>query len=63
MYAYRPSRTSIAKNPELQPEYMFEAGPTGPKVHDGDKKRSTLLKSPSSSDSSDGEDSEDAEKL
>lgn len=50
-YLYRPSRTTVLKNPELQAEYKFEAGPKGPRIHDGDKKRSTLLPSSSSSDS------------
>ena len=43
------------KNPDLQPEYKFEAGPKGPKIHDGDKKRSTLLPSESESSSSDSD--------
>ncbi len=50
------------KNPDLQPEYKFEAGPKGPKIHDGDKKRSTLLPSESEGSSSDSDSSEE-EKL
>lgn len=46
----------MIKNPDLEPEYVFEAGPKGPKIYDGDKKRSTLIESESSdSDSSESE--------
>ncbi len=62
-YAYRPSRTTIIKNPDLQPEYVFEAGPKGPKVHDGDKKRSTLVPSDSSSDDEESEEEKLQEEL
>ena len=63
-YLYRPSRTTILKNPDLQPEYRFEAGPKGPKIHDGDKKRSTLIPSDQESSSSDSDgDASEEEKL
>ena len=55
-YLYRPSRTTIIKNPDLQPEYKFEAGPKGPKVHDGDKKRGKFVKSESESSSGESRD-------
>ena len=45
-YLYRPSRTTMLKNPDLIPEPIVEAGPKGPRIHDGDKKRSTLVQSP-----------------
>lgn len=58
---YRPSRTTILKNPELKPEYVFEAGPKT-KVTDFDKRRSNLVES--SSSSSEGSDNEsEQEKL
>ena len=62
-YLYRPSRTTILKNPDLQPEYRFDAGPKGPRIHDGDKKRSTLVPSESEGSSSDSDDASEEEKL
>lgn len=54
----------MIKNPDLQPEYVFEAGPKGPRIHDGDKKRSTMLPSESSdSDSSESEEEKLQEEL
>ena len=58
-YQYRPSRTTVERNPHLKAKEIFEKGPVGPKIHDGDWKRSTRKKSSSSSDSdSDSEESE-----
>ena len=62
-YLYRPSRTTIIKNPDLQPDYKFEAGPKGPKIHDGDKKRSKYVPSPSGSSSGSESAASEEEKL
>ena len=37
---------------------MFEKGPEGPRIHDGDWKRSTLIKKKDDSSSSSGSDSD-----
>ena len=58
-YLYRPSRTTVIKNPDLQPDYKFEAGPKAPKLRGIDKKRFTLVSS-SSEDSSESEADEEA---
>ena len=67
VYLYRPSRTLVAKNPQLRNKEIFEAGPDQRPAHDGDYKRSTLDKhnkkrnkssssnSSSSNNSSDGD--------
>ncbi len=57
-YLYRPSRTTIEKNPHLKSKEVFEKGPEGPRIHDGDWKRSTLKKKSDKSSSSSGSDSE-----
>ena len=51
----------MLKNPELQPEPVFEKGPKT-KITDRDKKRSTLVES-SSEDSDDDEDEKEEENL
>ena len=59
-YLYRPSRTTMLKNPELIPEPIIEAGPKT-KITDRDRWRSTIVES--SSDDSDSSDQSEEEKL
>ena len=55
-YLYRPSRTTVLKNPALKQELEFDKGPKGPKITDGDRRRGV----PDSSSSSEaGAPSED----
>ena len=60
-YLYRPSRTTIEKNPHLKQKQTFERGPKGPAVHDGDRKRSTLAKEEDSSSSGSDSDADGSE--
>ena len=57
-YLYRPSRTTVEKNPHLKTKEIFEKGPQGPRIHDGDWKRSTLNNNKDKDSSSSGSDSD-----